>query len=134
MLIHGAHGYLINRFLSPYTNRRTDQYGGTPANRARFALEIIQGIRKACGKGDPIVIRLSACEYLDYIGLPPEEGITLELAKQYCENLYSQPLHAVWPVFFSPYCVDFPCHTSVWLRKISLPDGKNPRPSGIPRL
>lgn len=99
MLIHGAHGYLINRFLSPYTNRRTDQYGGTPANRARFALEIIQGIRKACGKGDPIVIRLSACEYLDYIGLPPEEGITLELAKQYCENLYSQPLHAVWPVF-----------------------------------
>lgn len=96
MLIHGAHGYRINRFLSPYTNRRTDQYGGTPANRARFALEIIRGIRKACGKDDPIVIRLSACEYLDYIGLPPEEGITLELAKQYCENLYSQPLHAVW--------------------------------------
>lgn len=85
VLIHGAHGYLINQFLSPYTNRRTDQYGGTPANRARFALEIIQGIRKACGKGYPIAIRLSACEYLDYIGLSPEEGITLELAKQYCK-------------------------------------------------
>ena len=50
------------------------------------------------------------------------------------KNLYSQPLHTVWPVYFPPYCVGFPCHTSVWLRKISLSDGKKPRPSGILRL
>ena len=50
------------------------------------------------------------------------------------KNLYSQPLHTVWPVFFPPYCVGFPCHTSVWLRKISLFDVKKPRPSGILRL
>lgn len=53
VLIHAAHGYLINQFLSPYTNRRTDYYGGSVANRARFALEIIHGIRDACGPGIP---------------------------------------------------------------------------------
>lgn len=84
VLIHGAHGYLVNQFLSPYTNKRTDDYGGTPEKRARFALEIIRGIRAACGPDYPIAIRISACEYLDYIGLPQEEGITLELSKTYC--------------------------------------------------
>lgn len=83
VLIHGAHGYLVNEFLSPYTNQRTDEYGGTPENRARFAVEIIRGIRAACGPDYPIAIRLSACEYLDYIGLDREKGITLELTKQY---------------------------------------------------
>lgn len=85
VLIHGAHGYLINEFLSPYTNHRTDEYGGSPENMARFAVEIIQGIRKACGPDYPIGIRFSACEYLDYIGLPREKGITLELSKQYAK-------------------------------------------------
>lgn len=47
VLLHAAHGYLINEFLSPYTNRRTDDYGGNVENRARFALEIIHGIRDA---------------------------------------------------------------------------------------
>ena len=50
------------------------------------------------------------------------------------KNLYSQPLNAVWPVFFPPYCVAFPCNPSGLLRKISLSDEKNPRPSSIPRL
>lgn len=85
VLIHAAHGYLINQFLSPYTNRRTDHYGGSIANRARFALEIIHGIRDACGSDFPIGIRISACEYLDYIGLPREAGITVELSKEYAK-------------------------------------------------
>jgi 2,4-dienoyl-CoA reductase-like NADH-dependent reductase (Old Yellow Enzyme family)/thioredoxin reductase len=85
VMIHGAHGYLINEFLSPYTNHRTDQYGGSAENRARFALDIITGIRKACGLDYPMGIRFSACEYLDYIGLKREEGITLELSKQYAK-------------------------------------------------
>lgn len=85
VLLHAAHGYLLNEFLSPYTNKRTDEYGGTPENRARFALEIIRGIRDHCGSDYPIGIRLTACEYLDYIGLSREEGITLELAKIYAQ-------------------------------------------------
>lgn len=83
VLLHGAHGYLINEFLSPYTNKRSDEYGGSTENRARFAVRIIRGIRKECGEDFPIGIRLSACEYLDYIGKKPEEGITLELTKEY---------------------------------------------------
>ena len=51
-----------------------------------------------------------------------------------CQYLYSQPLHAVWPVFFPSYCVDFPCNSSGLRQKISLSDEKNPRPSGISRL
>lgn len=83
VLIHGAHGYLVNAFLSPYTNQRRDAYGGSAENRARFALDIIRGIRDACGPDYPVGIRLTACEYLDYIGLDQNRGITLELAKQY---------------------------------------------------
>jgi thioredoxin reductase len=85
VLIHAAHGYLINQFLSPYTNHRADRYGGSVENRARFALEIIRGIRSACGPDYPVGIRISACEYLDYIGLPREQGITLELAREYAK-------------------------------------------------
>ncbi len=83
VLVHGTHGYLINQFLSPYTNRRTDEYGGSDENRARFAIEIIKGIKEACGPDFPVGIRFSAHEFLDYEGLDPEEGITLDISKKY---------------------------------------------------
>jgi 2,4-dienoyl-CoA reductase-like NADH-dependent reductase (Old Yellow Enzyme family) len=62
--LHGAHGYLINSFLSPYLNRRDDHYGGSFENRLRFLLEILAGIRTACGKAFPLGVRLSAEEFL----------------------------------------------------------------------
>ncbi len=62
--LHGAHGYLINSFLSPYLNRRDDQYGGSFENRLRFLLEILAGIRGACGRGFALGVRLSAEEFL----------------------------------------------------------------------
>ena len=62
--LHGAHGYLINSFLSPYLNRREDHYGGSFESRLRFLLEILTGIRVACGKGFPLGVRLSAEEFL----------------------------------------------------------------------
>ncbi|PKL39030.1 MAG: NADH:flavin oxidoreductase [Spirochaetae bacterium HGW-Spirochaetae-1] len=60
--IHGAHGYLVCQFLSPFSNHRTDQYGGSPENRARFALEILEKTRKAVGPDFPIIIRISSDE------------------------------------------------------------------------
>ena len=95
VLLHGAHGYLINEFLSPYTNKRTDEYGGSTENRARFAVRIIRGIRQACGEDFPIGIRLSACEYLDYIGKKREEGITLELTKEYVKIFESSGIDLI---------------------------------------
>ncbi|MDP6073228.1 MAG: FAD-dependent oxidoreductase [SAR202 cluster bacterium] len=58
--LHGAHGYLLHQFMSPATNHRTDEYGGSIENRARFAREVIQGVRQATGLGYPIIIRMSA--------------------------------------------------------------------------
>lgn len=83
VLLHGAHGYLLNEFLSPYTNKRTDEYGGSPENMARFTVRAIKEIKKACGEDYPVAVRYSACEYLDYNGLDAKEGITLDLAVEY---------------------------------------------------
>ena len=56
--IHGAHGYLITQFLSPYYNRRSDEYGGSVENRARFACEILAAARKRVGPDFPLIIRM----------------------------------------------------------------------------
>lgn len=68
---HGAHGHLISEFLSPFTNRRSDDYGGTPEKRARFACEIIARTRQKVGRDFPILFRMNGSDYLD-------GGITIE--------------------------------------------------------
>jgi 2,4-dienoyl-CoA reductase-like NADH-dependent reductase (Old Yellow Enzyme family)/thioredoxin reductase len=60
--LHGAHGYLLNQFLSPFSNRREDNYGGSDENRMRFVLEIIAAVRKVVGRDFPVWIRVSADE------------------------------------------------------------------------
>ncbi|MFC1904909.1 FAD-dependent oxidoreductase [Chloroflexota bacterium] len=74
--IHAAHGYLISQFLSSAANKRTDSYGGTLENRARFFIEITRAIREAVGPDYPVWCRLTAEEY------GAEGGITLEETKQ----------------------------------------------------
>ena len=63
--LHAAHGYLLNQFLSPYSNHRTDQYGGSEENRLRFVADIVEGIRKVCGPAFAISVRLSCDEYVE---------------------------------------------------------------------
>jgi 2,4-dienoyl-CoA reductase-like NADH-dependent reductase (Old Yellow Enzyme family) len=63
--IHAAHGYLIHQFLSPLTNNRTDEFGGSLENRARLLLEITKAIRAAIPSGMPLMIRFSATDYRD---------------------------------------------------------------------
>ena len=63
--IHGAHGYLVNSFLSPLSNLRTDDYGGSLANRARFPLEIIHAVRSAFPEHLPVWLRISAVDWVD---------------------------------------------------------------------
>ena len=62
--LHGAHGYFISQFISPYTNKRTDKYGGSIENRARFACEIISGIKKECGKDFPVSIKINGDDFV----------------------------------------------------------------------
>ena len=63
--VHAAHGYLIHQFLSPITNNRVDQYGGTLENRARLLLEIVTSVREEIGNGMPLMVRFSATDYVE---------------------------------------------------------------------
>ena len=63
--IHGAHGYLINEFLSPLSNKRTDKYGGSFENRTRFLIEIIQAIRNVWPEDYPLFLRISASDWTE---------------------------------------------------------------------
>lgn len=62
--LHGAHGYMIAQFMSPYTNKRNDRFGGTLMNRLRFVLEIIDRIKMKCGPDFPIMVRYSGEEWM----------------------------------------------------------------------
>lgn len=74
--IHGGHGYLIAQFLSPLTNHRTDEYGGSPEARWRFALQVVEQVRERVGASFPIVFRLSIDEFVPG-GRDLEESIEL---------------------------------------------------------
>lgn len=83
--LHAAHGYLLNQFLSPYTNKREDEYGGSFENRLRFIAEIIAGIRAQCGPDFPISVRLSVEEFLDKTGVTEpyihiQDGVQISMA------------------------------------------------------
>ncbi len=63
--LHGAHGYLLHEFLSPASNRRSDQYGGSFANRIRLAVEIVRAVRRVWPEHLPLLFRISATDWLD---------------------------------------------------------------------
>lgn len=86
--IHGAHGYLLNQFLSPWSNKRTDEYGGTLENRTRFPLEVLARVREKVGADFPIDYRMSADEFLD-------GGLTLEDAVLFAKELERNSINAI---------------------------------------
>jgi 2,4-dienoyl-CoA reductase-like NADH-dependent reductase (Old Yellow Enzyme family) len=81
--IHAAHGYLLSQFLSPYFNRRTDEYGGSIQNRAGASLEVVRAVRAAVGDGYPVLVKMN-CRDFHENGLSLEDsvqaGIMLEKA------------------------------------------------------
>ncbi|KAF9209857.1 hypothetical protein BGZ49_000038 [Haplosporangium sp. Z 27] len=81
--IHGAHGYLIHNFLSPVTNKRTDSYGGSLENRARFLLEIVKEVRENFPKENPVFLRVSASDWVEDVIDGPSWDIeqTVQIAK-----------------------------------------------------
>lgn len=76
--IHAAHGYLLHQFLSPLSNNRTDEYGGSLENRSRFLLEVVDAVNEVLDENHPLFVRISADEYAEN-GWNLKESI--ELAK-----------------------------------------------------
>jgi len=72
--IHGAHGYLINQFLSPHHNKRTDKWGGSPENRRRFLLAVYAEIRRQVGDDFPVAIKLNSADF-QHGGFTEEESL-----------------------------------------------------------
>ena len=111
--LHAAHGYLLQQFLSPYTNKREDEYGGSFENRLRFVTEIIEGIRSKCGPDFPIGVRLSVEEFLDKTGVTEDyihiqDGIKIAMALEKATidfidvscGLYETGMTCVEPISF----------------------------------
>lgn len=109
VMIHGGHGWLINQFLSPYFNKRTDEYGGDIKNRVRLAKEVISSVRKAVGPGFPIEFRMSGSELFEG-GYDLDEGV--EIAKLIEEEIdllhvsagtYQRGFAVTHPSMFEPH-------------------------------
>ena len=81
--LHSAHGYMLSSFLSPYTNQRTDDYGGSLENRLRLITEIVMGIKGVCGPKFPVSVRMNGLDYVE------EGGLTLEEGKEVARHLES---------------------------------------------
>jgi len=97
--VHAAHGYLINQFLSPYSNKRTDAYGGDLWGRTRILLEIVSGIKQAAGADYPVSCRISADEFV-------EGGLTLSdtrIVARWLENVGLDAVSVSGGVYESAY-------------------------------
>lgn len=86
--LHGAHGYLINQFLSPLTNKRTDEYGGSIENRCRFLLEVYRSVRQTVGDDFPVLIKLNGADFID-------GGLSIEEAVYAAKKLDSEGIDAI---------------------------------------
>ena len=86
--LHMAHGYLICSFLSPFSNKREDRYGGDTTGRARFALEVLRSVRQHVGPDFPVICRLSGDEYV-------EEGLNVKDTRQIARLLEKEGADAL---------------------------------------
>lgn len=86
--LHAAHGYLLHQFLSPISNRRTDQYGGDLENRMRFPLQVFEAVKAACSRETVIGVRVTGSDWM-------EGGITVEDAVAFAAELKARGCHYV---------------------------------------
>ena len=116
-LIHGGHGNLISQFTSPHYNKRTDKYGGSLENRARFAIEVVEKVRELCGENFVIDYRISADEIIED-GMRFEETLKLmKILKEHGVDMFniSAGLHSEGLMKYMRY----------WLQDYTMPRGYN---------
>lgn len=108
--IHGAHGYVINEFLSPVTNKRTDEYGGSAENRARFLKEVLHAVREVWPKEKPLILRVTSEDYVEEGNHPKDLAELINFVKDEgvdIINVSSGGLVNVAPKAFQGYQVKF---------------------------
>ncbi|MFJ5533163.1 NADH:flavin oxidoreductase/NADH oxidase [Streptomyces sp. NPDC093261] len=88
--IHGAHGYLIHQFLSPHSNHRTDEYGGSFEGRTRFALEVVDAVRAVWPEELPLFFRVSATDWLTENPEDDREGWTADDTVRFAKELHAR--------------------------------------------
>ena len=115
IMIHAGHGWLLNQFLSPYFNHRTDAYGGSLENRVRLTREVLQAVRAAVGPGFPIEIRLSGSELFEG-GYDVAEGCRIAQAVEDLVDLIHVSAGSYQFGFFHTHLPMFAEHgANVWL-------------------
>lgn len=117
--IHGAHGYLIDQFLWPVTNRRTDAWGGDLGGRARFGAEVVKACRAATGPGFPIVFRFSQWKQQDYEARIWNEPQELEHFLSILVEAGASIFHASTRRFWDPAFAGSDLTLAGWTRKLS---------------
>lgn len=86
--VHGAHGYLLNQFLSPDTNHRSDNYGGSVENRRRFPLEVVDAVKFRIGSDFPMIYRITSDEF-------SPTGLSIEDTADFCKDLVQHEVAAI---------------------------------------
>lgn len=101
--IHGAHGYLINQFLSPLSNQREDEYGGSIENRSRFLREVLEEVHRYWPKTKPVILRVSAEDYQEEGNHPEDLSKIINLVKGQGLDLINVSSGGVVPAKIKPY-------------------------------
>ncbi len=109
IMVHAGHGWLLNQFLSPYFNHRTDAYGGSLENRVRLTREVLQAVRDAVGPGFPVEIRMSGSELFEG-GYDLEEGVRIAQAVEDLVDLIHVSAGSYQFGFFNTHLPMFSVH------------------------
>lgn len=117
--IHAAHGYLLDEFLWPHTNRRTDRFGGSPAARAAFPAAVIRAVRAAIPADMPLIVRFSQFKERDYTARIAESPAELAVLLEAFAAAGADVLHASQRNFADPVFPGSPRNLAGWARQLT---------------
>jgi len=110
--LHCAHGYLLSSFISPMSNNRTDEYGGSLENRMRYPLEVVAAVRQALPEDMPLSVRISANDWVGDKGVTPQDAVQIacmlqEAGVDICDVSSGQTSKQAQPVYGRMYQTPF---------------------------
>ncbi|MEU8003519.1 12-oxophytodienoate reductase [Catellatospora sp. NPDC049111] len=117
--IHAAHGYLLDEFLWPRTNRRTDRYGGSAAGRARFPAEVVRAVRAAVPADMPVIVRFSQFKERDFDARIADSPAELATILEALAGAGATVLHASQRRFWQPVFPGSPLNLAGWAKRIT---------------